>query len=230
MKLPPPSGALSPWSPWAQAGAVARAHKAAASSQSLVRFMIVVRFGWINSPGQQAQQAGHAQPGPVRRHRAHGIQRQGACLVQARQFGQHAPQHPRGEDHQQLADFHTQVECQQRQEHMLLGQADVLDGPGEAQAVDQAEAESHQRRPAPCQRFAAVQCLGGHQQDGQRDHRFHGRRAQCQPAHGAEPQRQAVGDGEGGDGPHQPAIEAHQEEQRHDEQQVVQPGEDVNRR
>ena len=72
-----------------------------------------------------------------------------------------------------------------------------------------------------------VQRLAGDEHDGKRDRGFDRRRAQREQLERAQRERNAVRDGERGDGPHQPPVEAHEKQQRQHEQQVVDAAQDV---
>ena len=99
--------------------------------------------------------------------------------------------------------------------------------PRETESVHQAKQERDQGRQPARQRFALVKCFDGHQHDGQRDGCFHRRRSQREPSECTAGQREAVRKRERGDGPDQLALKPHQEQQRGNEQQVIDAAQDV---
>ena len=119
---------------------------------------------------------------------------------------------------------------QQRDRDRLLRQTDLGQRAGEAEAVQQAEAErDHPRRARGQARLAAqaVHDLGGDEHDAERDHRLDRRPGHVHPAERRRDERDAVRDGECGDRGDDALAAAHDQQQRQHEQQVIDAAEDV---
>ena len=149
---------------------------------------------------------------------------------------QHRPNHQRRRHERQLAQLDPDVERQQRQRDVRLGQPHLGQRPGEAQPVQRPEGERHPPRPqavvvgAPiCPRLFPRQQpgLARHQHDAEGDGRLDRRLRHPHHAQGGQRQRQAVGHGEGGDRSPQLAPDRRQQQQPQHERQVVDAAEDV---
>ena len=131
---------------------------------------------------------------------------------------------------QEMAGLDASAEEQQRRWNMSDRQPGLTQPAGKTQAVHQPEGERHEPRCARGDAFeTAVHAnnLRRDKDDAQRDDCLDRRLRHMHKAERRRREREAVRDGEGGDGLHQPPAAARDDEQREDEQQMVDAREDV---
>jgi hypothetical protein len=101
-----------------------------------------------------------------------------------------------------LARFNTDIEGQERDRNVRLRKPRLLQGTGEAEAMQQAKGECHDPEVAlgqpPLARTLLDQ-LAGNERDAERDRCFHGFLREAEIAESRAGQREAMRDGEGSD-------------------------------
>src|SRR6516165_5697778 len=127
-------------------------------------------------------------------------------------------------DEYELTDFHADIETEQRERNIALGQADVDQRAGEAKAVQQAEGKGDDPWPPRGQAWlAAPQSydLASEQDDAQRDRGLDRRSRYVHDPEGRQAQSDRMSERERGDGPQENAPVAHDQNQGENEQQMV---------
>ena len=110
------------------------------------------------------------------------------------------------------------------------GQPDFAQRSRKAEPVQQPERERHNPRPALCQSRTALVTtddLAGHEHDAQGDDRLDRPLRHMHKSERRRRERDAVGDGERGDGLHQLPSAAGDDDQGEDEQQMIHPHQNV---
>ena len=153
-----------------------------------------------------------------------GVERGGGEALPHEHDGQN------GGDEGELAGFDAEVEEQEREGRCVFRDADLAEGAGEAEAVEEAEGEGG--KPWQGGGETGLACphphdLDGDEHDGEGDGGLDRRGGQLDPAEGGAGEREGVRDGEGGDGADEALDIAHQQEQREDEHQVIEAEQDV---
>ncbi len=129
-----------------------------------------------------------------------------------------------------MAGLDAQAEEQQRGRNMSGRQSGFAQSAGKTEAVHQPEGERHEPRCARGDAFETAVHANNLRRDkdnAQRDDGLDGRLRHMDQAERRGRERQAVRDREGGDGLHQPPAAARDDEQREDEQQMVDARQDV---
>ena len=129
-----------------------------------------------------------------------------------------------------LSQLDADVEARQRERDVPRRQPDLGQGPGEAEAVEQAESGGHAARPAPAGAIRALPLardLRREPDDAGGDRHLDGPLRHARQAQGRGAQGDAVPDREGRDRLDEHSRAADQEEETGDEEQVVDAAQDV---
>src|SRR5262249_54793589 len=133
-------------------------------------------------------------------------------------------------DERQLTGLDPDVEGQQRERNVTRRDADLRKRPCESKAVEKAECERYKPWFLIAEAIDSAlvtRKLNRQKDDAQRYHRFNRCRSNSNHAESGQRQRDAMGHGEGRHSLQEPAEAGHDQQQAHDEEQMVDASEDM---